>query len=125
MNDPRNTICWDCANTRADKCTFFDPKKRTPVDGWTAFESIRNGEHWSYLVLDCPNFTPGEGWRATDDSVKYDDASQRWIVTVYYQKKHLVVGLYNTLREALLAKANAINRMHHGLPPVDYGEDYE
>ena len=125
MTEIRSTICWNCANTNADKCAFFDPKKHTPVEGWDAIPRYVNGELWSYLVLDCPNFTPEPPRGNEEIGVYYDDALGAWCATVCYERKRVLVGVFDTLREAFIARAIAANEVYKGLPPTFSGERYD
>lgn len=52
-----SSICWDCANAYAHKCSWF--KDYTPVEGWTAEKRKYNSGNrtiTSYCVEQCPNF---------------------------------------------------------------------
>ena len=64
-----DTICWDCKNAcGGGGCSWVDPKRQSPVDGWVA-EETSNG----YKVIECPAFkrgTYGGGmYRTADDYI--------------------------------------------------------
>ena len=59
------TLCWMCENTNAEKCSWFDPQRQRPVEGWTAEKTaIAFGtpqgikSFVSYCVISCPNYKP-------------------------------------------------------------------
>lgn len=56
-----SSICWDCQNAYAHKCSWF--RDYTPVKGWTAKKEeymTINKKHFTYCVLECPNFVADE-----------------------------------------------------------------
>ena len=63
-NSGIHTLCWKCANTNGDLCSWFSADAK-PVEGWEAIESphrVKNNGKYSiitsYIVLSCPNFEP-------------------------------------------------------------------
>ena len=46
-----DTICWDCKNAMRGGCSWADPERQKPVDGWVATET-----KGSYIVHACPKF---------------------------------------------------------------------
>lgn len=56
MND---TLCWDCRNTSADICTWFDPiRPRLPSRATTATIYRRQDRRDTpfTIITACPNF---------------------------------------------------------------------
>lgn len=54
-------LCWSCANTSGDLCSWFS-KKAKPVEGWVAKPTkIKNADYVveSYRIIECPNFCQG------------------------------------------------------------------
>lgn len=66
------TLCWNCKNTNRYKCSWFNPKKPTPVPGWIA-ERTTNCKYESYRVIDCPNFSPILSKRNDQDKLENTD----------------------------------------------------
>lgn len=50
-NAGRDTLCWDCKKAMTGGCSWTNPEKVQPVEGWVAKKS-RDG----YIVADCPQF---------------------------------------------------------------------
>ena len=54
------TLCLNCANTHADKCTWFDPNNQILPEGAKLDKAeVPRGEY--YKVTKCPNFTEDTG----------------------------------------------------------------
>lgn len=48
---PKDTLCWDCGRALRAGCSWSDPERQKPVNGWQA-KKTRMG----YIVQDCPCF---------------------------------------------------------------------
>lgn len=57
----KKTLCWDCQNAYAHKCSWFE--NFTPVPGWSALPTKIKYAHKvcdSFRVKECPNFVEDE-----------------------------------------------------------------
>lgn len=52
----KKTLCWNCRRSCQEKCSWAE--NGTPVDGWTATPTIRDGGLSGYAVEKCPLFDP-------------------------------------------------------------------
>ena len=59
-----DTICWDCKKAMRGGCSWADPERQQPVNGWTATKT-----GISYTVHACPEFD-----RCTYGCGRYRDA---------------------------------------------------
>ena len=59
-----DTICWDCKKAMRGGCSWADPERQQPVNGWTATKT-----GISYTVHSCPEFD-----RCTYGCGRYRDA---------------------------------------------------
>lgn len=50
------TLCWKCTNAAHSGCSWI--KKDRPVKGWIAEPTFSVGCGRSYMVYDCPKYTP-------------------------------------------------------------------
>ena len=110
--DPRRTICWECRNTSADKCSWFHPKCARPVDGWEAIPTKKNGiSGQSYLVINCPNFEPDERVEFFCRGISVTEEG-KLSVDIVRDHKLTHIGIFDSVKDALLASATAVNALY-------------
>ena len=110
-----DTICWDCKKAMRGGCSWSDPERQQPVDGWTA---VKHGE--SYVVHACPEFvreTYGCGrYRTADDYILALE------IAVQERKKQLakLKNTPNLLRRKCARQEKKINGLQDRLDDAEW-----
>lgn len=125
VHDMRRTICWECRNTNAEKCSWFHPKAAKPVDGWKAYPTQKNGiGGQSYLVVNCPNFEPDERFDYFARGISVMEDGKTLSVDIQRNGVFYHIGEFTSPKDALLASAEAMDQLYGSVMPEDSGEDY-
>lgn len=110
-----DTICWDCANAMRGGCSWADPERQEPVDGWSAVKTTAG-----YRVYACPEFDRcGYGcgrYRTADDYILALE------IAVQERKKQLakLKNTPNLLRRKCASQEKKINGLQDRLDDAEW-----
>ncbi len=115
------TLCWGCKNTNRFKCPWFNPADPQPVPGWVAEPRTMYRGEQSYLVRECPNFTPGRSEAKPNPlsipGVRYRRDTGKWYATIHWRNRQYYLGRFDNQQDASVARRKAEAAVARGEEP--------